>query len=791
MSYSSQAVAVVRQEGFQLPSPANSNASNSPSDPAPMSPPPPDATPAPSSAAAFMHHNLPYVHDTFRKFPSHHHSHQHAAPAAATAPIDLTDELASLIDPHPHASSQERSTHSPNASYDEPYRHNIFDISAPPSTHLHHHHHHHHHSTSSSSAHPFTLPRAATSAADMYPSADIALQAQAHFNNSGPLRFESQQHPDPQAHLGYRHTPSPSHRSRSRSRAPSVGPTRSAAVARRDRRASSISSHVSSTSPPPRPHPHAIVIPGRGSASAAMGGFFVPGQPQTQNIAASAVHGGEFSLPTPDSLSHSFGFPSGNHIQNNHAHSQFAPYPAPSSPYYPYNSVPPPRPGSPTGLGISPSDVETLGTISIGNGTVNNLNMSTAPAGTPTSIHPSNLPANSNGILPSAPLSRSISSSMSGKTVTAPNGSITGTKQLDPGTDNHLSEKKKRRRESHNAVERRRRDNINERIGELAGLIPGVLFECDAPLVVPTGFSTTPTASSPTTSFAVGIGDELFGMNLLGESGASLYSLGMDWALTVVDQSFRDDDGMHVLPSDGMDGLPDLPEECVGVGTLKKDPTEDVIQGQGTTGNGNGTHASSSLSANGTIPTNGTTSTMSGEQTTIKANKGMILRKSVEYIRYLQQLVSIQASRGRDLEERNRTLEQQLAALQGSLGDTHSTTANIRGNGDVSRTDGHRDVCLEDQYEWGAGAVDMDIEDVHQRTRPHHQRSASGYNKVDHREGLECLKEVELEFEEGEQRRGRQRERGAPERTAMGRSVSRVRSGIAMGIGREGGDMEI
>ncbi|KAL4073693.1 HLH-domain-containing protein [Scleroderma citrinum] len=354
-----------------------------------------------------------------------------------------------------------------------------------------------------------------------------------------------------------------------------------------------------------------------------MGGFFVPGQPQTQNIAASAVHGGEFSLPTPDSLSHSFGFPSGNHIQNNHAHSQFAPYPAPSSPYYPYNSVPPPRPGSPTGLGISPSDVETLGTISIGNGTVNNLNMSTAPAGTPTSIHPSNLPANSNGILPSAPLSRSISSSMSGKTVTAPNGSITGTKQLDPGTDNHLSEKKKRRRESHNAVERRRRDNINERIGELAGLIPGVLFECD-----------------------VGIGDELFGMNLLGESG------------------------MHVLPSDGMDGLPDLPEECVGVGTLKKDPTEDgeeVIQGQGTTGNGNGTHASSSLSANGTIPTNGTTSTMSGEQTTIKANKGMILRKSVEYIRYLQQLVSIQASRGRDLEERNRTLEQQLAALQGSL----------------------------------------------------------------------------------------------------------------------------
>ncbi|OBZ91119.1 Transcription factor E3 [Choanephora cucurbitarum] len=36
----------------------------------------------------------------------------------------------------------------------------------------------------------------------------------------------------------------------------------------------------------------------------------------------------------------------------------------------------------------------------------------------------------------------------------------------------HLFEKKRRRRESHNAVERRRRDNINERINELATLLP-------------------------------------------------------------------------------------------------------------------------------------------------------------------------------------------------------------------------------------------------------------------------------------------------------------------------------
>jgi hypothetical protein len=35
-----------------------------------------------------------------------------------------------------------------------------------------------------------------------------------------------------------------------------------------------------------------------------------------------------------------------------------------------------------------------------------------------------------------------------------------------------IFEKKRRRRESHNAVERRRRDNINDRITELATLLP-------------------------------------------------------------------------------------------------------------------------------------------------------------------------------------------------------------------------------------------------------------------------------------------------------------------------------
>ena len=40
-----------------------------------------------------------------------------------------------------------------------------------------------------------------------------------------------------------------------------------------------------------------------------------------------------------------------------------------------------------------------------------------------------------------------------------------------------MTEKRRKRRESHNAVERRRRDNINDRITELAALLPEVLLD--------------------------------------------------------------------------------------------------------------------------------------------------------------------------------------------------------------------------------------------------------------------------------------------------------------------------
>jgi len=141
-----------------------------------------------------------------------------------------------------------------------------------------------------------------------------------------------------------------------------------------------------------------------------MGGFFVPGQ-------------SEYSLPTSDSLSQSFG--------GFQAYSAQTPSYAQPASYASQNNVGVnyggfgPSTGTPS-MGISPTEVSNLGML----------------ASSPNT---------------SAPVT---------------------TKGKHPDGDG-LSEKRRRRRESHNAVERRRRDNINERIGELAGLIPGVLFECD------------------------------------------------------------------------------------------------------------------------------------------------------------------------------------------------------------------------------------------------------------------------------------------------------------------------
>ncbi|KZV73920.1 HLH-domain-containing protein [Peniophora sp. CONT] len=118
------------------------------------------------------------------------------------------------------------------------------------------------------------------------------------------------------------------------------------------------------------------------------------------------------------------------------------------------------------------------------------------------------------------------------------------------------NEKRRRRRESHNAVERRRRDNINEKIAELATLIPESLLDSNVTPLSPTEAD----ISSP------------------------------------------------------LAGL--VPAAVQAASPREEDKDEKDRDGG------------------------------------VKANKGMILRKSVEYIRYLQQLVQAQAARNRELEAR-------------------------------------------------------------------------------------------------------------------------------------------
>ena len=121
------------------------------------------------------------------------------------------------------------------------------------------------------------------------------------------------------------------------------------------------------------------------------------------------------------------------------------------------------------------------------------------------------------------------------------------------------NEKRRRRRESHNAVERRRRDNINEKITELATLIPECMLEGGNVAPSNNGGSVSPSTE--------------------GHS--------------------------HFL--DGADPL--LP---ASLSLTKKD---DIVKEEGD-------------------PTSSTPATgASGDSGVVKANKGMILRKSVEYIR--------------------------------------------------------------------------------------------------------------------------------------------------------------
>jgi hypothetical protein len=203
---------------------------------------------------------------------------------------------------------------------------------------------------------------------------------------------------------------------------------------------------------------------------------------------------------------------------------------------------------------------------------------------------------------------------------------------------------------------------------------------------------------------------------------------------------------------------------------MKKDPSEDGDDGAFFwgcetdlefepccigRGSGNG-------GVNGGIPTNGITTANGSEPQMIKANKGMILRKvgssfwmglllvfgclrcfcdyelffqirpficafssppeysfsftdcilqSVEYIRYLQQLVSVQASRGRDLEERNRALERELAAIRGTPLPSSRSASNSNST-DSSRLSLASSQTSLPQSSWESEKKwEMDVED--------------------------------------------------------------------------------
>ena len=147
----------------------------------------------------------------------------------------------------------------------------------------------------------------------------------------------------------------------------------------------------------------------------------------------------------------------------------------------------------------------------------------------------------------------------------------------------------------------------------------------------------------------------------------------------------------EILPTE--DGLPDLPEESM----VKKDPCEE---------------GETPMSPTSPSLVSGIAGISVSEQATIKANKGMILRKvpfsrshappsdpapqSVEYIRYLQQLVSVQASRGRDLEERNKALERELAMLRGSSSSSSSPSVASSQVLSMSSASSITDARLED-----------------------------------------------------------------------------------------------
>ncbi|KAI0634757.1 helix-loop-helix DNA-binding domain-containing protein [Trametes polyzona] len=570
-----------RQEGFHLPSPPPSN-----------SPPSPPANNSSSSGSGnFDNLFVPplfSVPDPFRKFPSHSSDQSGNA-------MDFTDELASLIGTspsqgHPHNNSNERSTQSPGAydDYRSHHTHNIFDISAPTS-----HHQSSHHNSNHFGGHQnpsFSLPPASSlHSANLHGPSSVhsthpihEFSAHSHFNSTVPAIGSSMRYEPP-------------------SNNPSSPTTASGNNPFAGGEPSSFSSHISGISSFSN-----LTAPSEFQLSQPPNG-----QRQTPSP-VSANGGAEFSRSRSRSRAPSNAMDPANPPSTNGGPARRTRTKRNS-----VSSVSPPplhrghtQPlvipnGNNTGRGpTSPLSLHTSGWF-MPQGQGNEFGLPT-----PESVHGFNAFNGGTSL-------GSVGLGVSPKEVNVPGMGIVGMQKGESPPEDLAAkqcvalianEKRRRRRESHNAVERRRRDNINEKISELATLIPECLLDPNATMTMPA-------------SLSVSGEDLIFG-------------------------------GVQI-------------EKKEGSGSAEP---EDQNPG------------STPTTANGASAANG-----GDGNNAVKANKGMILRKSVEYIRYLQQIVSAQANRNRDL-------EQQLQAFRGGAASTGSPGSTMDSEGELK---------LHDEVEFG------------------------------------------------------------------------------------------
>ncbi|KAK9895098.1 HLH-domain-containing protein [Cystobasidium minutum MCA 4210] len=241
----------------------------------------------------------------------------------------------------------------------------------------------------------------------------------------------------------------------------------------------------------------------------------------------------------------------------------------------------------------SASDASTFGTSSLGNQLPSDLMLNTAFTGPLPLPHQEGF--RSSGTLPAYMNGLSAGTSGDG----TKDGEAGDGLDAEPATRGRpaADDKRRKRRESHNAVERRRRDNINDRITELAALIPEALLDTAA---------------------------------MQGKASASR------------SRSRNGRGGAGSRGAAGGDGEGDSPDTSMQNDLQSDTPGFPVSSVQFTPA-----QLAQQAAAN-------------------RPNKGIILTKTVDYIRYLQQLVQMQAERNRELEVRVSLLESGAAgALAG------------------------------------------------------------------------------------------------------------------------------